>query len=232
VADTRRAFLLLVAYVALWDLAFVGVEVYQSFIAPLARYGLLPRHPEGLVGVVASPLIHQGWGHLLSNLSSFTIGWGMILVFYSQIAHRVLGLIWLLTGLGVWLLGRESYHIGASGVVYGVILFLIVSGIVRRNPASLAVAGVILLLNQGLLWGMSPQPGVSWESHIVGAVVGAGVGLLYRKHPGSPLLAKAKHKKLEDDASAETGVWDYEKRIRLRLPEEDAESPQGRQSPS
>jgi membrane associated rhomboid family serine protease len=145
-------------------------------------YGIAPRKTFALRGIFTAPFLHGSWAHLLSNTPPFFVLMAMILYFYPRVAVPVLLLIYLGTGLMMWLfadpeaflsLGRVNYHIGASGVVYGMAAFLATNGIVRRNVRAIAIALVIVFYYGGLIWGVLPiKEGVSWEGHLLGAVVG------------------------------------------------------------
>jgi membrane associated rhomboid family serine protease len=105
--------------------------------------------------------------------------------FYRDIAPRILILIWLFTGFWVWVGARESYHIGASGVVYGLAAFILVSGILRRHTGLMAMALVVVFLYGSLIWGIFPEffpnENISWESHLFGLIAGISLAFYYRK---------------------------------------------------
>ncbi|MFT7120234.1 MAG: membrane associated rhomboid family serine protease [Neolewinella sp.] len=152
-------------------------------------YALVPRQISGLPGIITSPLLHSGWPHLLSNSLPFLSLTGLIVFFYPRLWKRVLPTLWLGTGLFVWVAGRSfDYtsghtisHIGASGVVYALAAFLAFSGIFRRDFRAVIVSLVVLFYYGGLVSGIVPgQEGISWESHLLGLVVGALAGWFYR----------------------------------------------------
>lgn len=150
----------------------------------LARFGLWPRHAEGLPGIVLAPFIHGDLEHLFNNsVPLFVLGWCLV-YFYPRAAGRVVLGIWLLTGLWVWISARGDRHIGASGVVYGLAAFLFVSGVLRRQRALMAIALLVAFLYGGLIWGVLPiVPGMSWESHLWGGLAGLAMAVVYRKVP-------------------------------------------------
>ena len=152
-----------------------------AFNEDLSRLGLLPRNLTGLLGIFTSPLIHGDFSHLISNtIPLIILGW-IIFTFYPRTAYLVFLLVYFLTGLLVWIFGREVYHIGASGIVYGFVSFLFFSGLFRRDNKSIALALVITFLYGGLVWGMFPGwKGISWESHFFGAVSGLLAAYLFR----------------------------------------------------
>lgn len=138
-----------------------------------ANYGIFPRSLDGLKGIIFAPVIHSNFGHLISNtlpLFALTL---ILFYFYKRAASVAFLGIYFVTGFGVWLFARESYHIGASGVVYGLVAFVFWSGIFRRNAKSIILALVVLVMYQGMFAGIVPQEkGISWESHLIGAIVG------------------------------------------------------------
>jgi membrane associated rhomboid family serine protease len=148
----------------------------------LRRLGVFPRFIEGLPGILTSPLIHGSWEHLFYNSISFLILGGVIFLFYPRIALR--SIIWLnlLSGLGVWIFAQPgTFHIGASGVVYGMVSLVFWNGIFRRNLKSIVLALVVLVLYAGFFEGIVPgKEGISWESHLLGGVAGIVIAWLYR----------------------------------------------------
>jgi membrane associated rhomboid family serine protease len=138
-----------------------------------SRYGIYPRSLDGLLGILLSPFLHGGWEHLISNMFSITFLLMVLFYFYEKVAISVFSIIWLCCGILVWLFGKENtYHIGASGIIYGLIGFIFFSGIFRSNNRSLILAFLVLVFNGGFLAGFVPKEGISWESHFWGMVVG------------------------------------------------------------
>ena len=111
------------------------------------------------------------------------------LYFYPRSAAAGLSVIYLGTGLLVWLFARNSIHIGASGLIYGMMFFLFLVGILRRDRPSIAVSLIVFFMYGGLVWGILPiQRGVSFESHLAGAVIGVGLAFMLRRR--DPLRAE------------------------------------------
>ena len=141
----------------------------------LPQYGIVPRSLIGLRGIIFSPFIHDNrsvW-HLLSNTFPFMVLFFVLLNAYRPIAIFVLVTIHLLTGLSVWLLAPPyTVHIGISGIIYGIAAFLVGSGLFRRDLNSISISIFVIFLYGGMVEGFKPQEGVSWESHVCGAVVG------------------------------------------------------------
>ena len=152
-----------------------GFLLQQLSFFPTTNWGILPRHLQNLKGILTAPLMHAGWAHLLSNSLPMVVLCLMLFQFYRRIAWVSLGLIHLWTGVAVWLLARGgSVHLGASGVVYGLAAFVFCNGLFRRNFQSILLLLVVTVLYSGLLYGVVPvRSGISWESHLFGALVGA-----------------------------------------------------------
>jgi membrane associated rhomboid family serine protease len=104
-----------------------------------------------------------------------------IFYFYRPLAVRILVLLWLVTGFCVWIAGRDAYHIGASGLVYGEASFLFFSGIIRRLAKLAAISFLVIFLYGSMIWGIFPfYPEISWESHLFGGLAGLTFALVYK----------------------------------------------------
>ncbi len=158
------------------------VHVINHFTArDLTPWGIFPREPDGLMGIITAPLIHGSWEHLFSNSAPFFVTTTIIHFFYKRVAWASIGFIYLLTGAAVWMFGRSVYHIGASGVVYGLVSFIFWSGIFRRNIKSIVLALIVTVLYSGYLGGILPfKEGISWESHLLGGIVGILIAFLFK----------------------------------------------------
>jgi membrane associated rhomboid family serine protease len=136
-------------------------------------YGLYPREVFGLRGILTAPLLHGDWAHLLSNSVPLLMMGIMIMFFYRRVAIPTFVSIYLMTGLLVWLFGRSVFHIGASGLVYGLVAFVFWTGIFRRNLKSIVLSLIVVFYYGSMFLGILPgQEGISWESHLLGAVAG------------------------------------------------------------
>lgn len=160
---------------------------------------IMPLTPEGLKGILFSPLLHGNLNHIFSNSVPIVVLMFLLYQFYPLVADRVFVWGWLATGLLVWMLPpvdvfTGEYHysciIGASGLVYVLAFFLFFSGIFRRTTTHLAISLVVVLYYGSLIWGMFPEElftnlsepsKISWQSHLAGAMVGAILALLLRK---------------------------------------------------
>ncbi|MEX0606445.1 MAG: rhomboid family intramembrane serine protease, partial [Halofilum sp. (in: g-proteobacteria)] len=135
--------------------------------------GIRPRDPIGLIGVVTAPLVHGSASHLFSNtLPLFVLG--TALLFGSPRAARiVVPVLWLGSGLAVWLFARDAMHLGASGLAYGMMTFVFLTGVLRRDARSAALSMLVFFLHGSMIWGVLPlREGISFESHLAGAVIG------------------------------------------------------------
>lgn len=160
-----------------------GVFLIEAFVSlDFGAYGIYPREAFGLRGILFAPLIHDDFKHLISNSAPVFVLSYIIMYFYRRVAVRSILMIYLLTGFAVWLFARKVFHIGASGVVYGMLSFVFWSGIFRRSIKSIILALVVTVLYSGYLSGILPnQTGISWESHLLGALVGVFTAYWYKE---------------------------------------------------
>ena len=153
----------------MWLVFFVEVNFNLDF----NFLGIYPRDWTGLWGVLCAPFIHGDILHLISNTFPILFLGTTLFWFYDRIAKTVFLQCYLFTNLLVWIFARPSFHIGASGLVYALAFFLIFLGIFRKDGRSLFITIVITLMYGGIIYGMVPREnGVSWESHLLGAIVG------------------------------------------------------------
>jgi membrane associated rhomboid family serine protease len=190
---------------AIWLLSTVNI------IAP-GSWGVVPRTISGAWGIVTAPLVHGGISHLFSNTLPFFFLLSMIFFFYRKVAYEVLIAGWLITGLAVWIGARSSSHIGASGLVYCFAAFMFFIGVFRREVGSMALSLLVVLLYGGMVWGVLPiQQGVSWESHLFGAITGASLAWVL-KDKGKPERKKYswenEPENPEEDSKA---IWNFSK---------------------
>ncbi len=147
--------------------------------------GVYPRNLTGIKGIFTSPFIHdnESYSHILANSGTLMLGLFTLFFFFRSVAYRSLIFIYLFTGIGVWVFGKQYvYHIGASGVVYGLISFIFFSGAFRRNVRSAILAFIMILLFSGMVAGLFPdaEGKISMSSHIAGAVSGLLVAFYFR----------------------------------------------------
>ena len=162
-----------------WMVEIIEQTTGLSFV----RLGVYPLHLKGLPGILFSPFIHSDFNHLISNSIPFFILMFALIYFYRRISYQIFFQLFILSGICVWLSGREAWHIGASGVVYAMAAFHFVSGILRNDTRLLTLSVTVVFLYGGMVWGMFPiNPDVSWEGHLWGAISGVVLALHYRKY--------------------------------------------------
>lgn len=156
-----------------------------------------PRHADGLKGILFSPFLHNpdSLDHLISNTLPLMVLLMVLLSAYERMALPVLVFIHIGSGSLVWLLAPEhTYHVGASGIVYGLASFLIASGLFRKDQNSVAIAIFVTLVYGGMVIGFIPAKGVSWQSHLYGALSGVIIAFAFRRHhlpPPHPFESEA-----------------------------------------
>lgn len=160
------------------------------FNMDLTSLGIYPLSLKGVPGILFSPFIHADFSHLFNNsLPLFLLGTALF-YFYSEIALKVSVWTYFLTGMFVWLAGRDAWHIGASGLIYGLASFLFFSGIIRKYFRLVALSLLIVFIYGSMVWGIFPNlyKNVSWESHMLGFVSGIILAVTYRNEgPQEPV---------------------------------------------
>ncbi len=161
---------------SLWVVKLLEILLEVNFI----RFGIYPREADGITGIFLSPFLHSGFEHLISNSFPLLFVLVMLRFFYRRISLMTIILVWIMTGILVWLFARPAYHIGASGVVYGLLGFLLWSGLFRRDNKSITLSLLVLAVYSTYFLGFEKEEGVSWESHMIGALVGLIIAFLFR----------------------------------------------------
>lgn len=158
---------------------FVGVlwvlEVVDTVLGNrLDRLGIEPLEADGLWGVLFAPLLHAGFGHLTANTVPALVLTFLIMLSGGPVWARATGIVWVVGGLGTWLTGgANTLHLGASVLVFGWIVFLVLRGYFNRSVLQVVLGIGVLLAYGGALWGVLPTtPGVSWQGHLFGAIGG------------------------------------------------------------
>ena len=150
-------------------------------------FGVRPREWLGLVGLVTAPLVHGDFAHLVANSVPLAAVGSAMLFLYPHSALRVLPAVYLGPGLIVWLFGRDSVHLGASGLVYGLVSYVFVAGLLRRDRRAIAASLLVILVYGSLAWGVLPiDPRVSWETHLAAAAIGVLMALALRRFDVPP----------------------------------------------
>lgn len=177
----RYAVYIVITFVLiLWIIKAVEIALDTSF----SNLGILPRTLKGAIGIFTGPLIHGDVLHLLSNTLPILFLGILLFYFYHKIAIEIFIWIYLVSGFWIWIMARNAYHIGASGIVYGMASFLFFSGIIRKSRQLMTVSAIIIFLYGGMVYGVIPNAveyDVSWEAHLMGALVGLILAFYFRK---------------------------------------------------
>ena len=176
----RRSLLFPLLFIAiLWIVKFAET----AFQFDLYFLGIYPRTLKGLPGIITSPFIHGSYKHLFNNTFPLLFLSVALFYFYRPIHFKVFWYSYLFTGICVWAGARASWHIGASGLIYGLAAFLFLSGIIRNNIRLMAISLIVTFLYGSMIWGILPLNGkISWESHLWGAISGLVLAFIYRKY--------------------------------------------------
>jgi len=195
----RQALLITASFVALLWLIYLSGALFDL---NLVQYGIFPRHISGLIGIALAPLIHASFTHLFANSLPIVILGTALFYGYPRSAWLVLGCLYFGTGLGVWLTARDAYHIGASGLTTGMMFFVFVIGAIRWDRRAIVLSMLVFFLYGSMVWGIFPiDPGISYESHLFGALIGVVLAILFRNRDPAPL---EKRYSWEDEAEAES----------------------------
>jgi membrane associated rhomboid family serine protease len=199
--NKKNIFPILAFVCLLWIVFYVD----QEFNLHLYKYGILPRSVEGLKGIIFYPLIHGSLEHLFNNtIPLLILGW-CLFHFYNELAIKTFFWIYLMSGVWIWISARESYHIGASGLVYGLVTFLFFSGWFRKEKKVAAISMLVIFLYGGLWWGMLPvKEDISFEGHIWGAFAGLLLAIIFRNQgPQKPIFVWEEEEENNNQGSLE-----------------------------
>ncbi len=167
-----------IAVIMIWFIYWIEIKFGYNFNS----YGILPRDFKGLRGIFLSPFIHSSTSHLFNNTVPLFVLLGSLFFFYKDVAFKVLLYGIFFSGLLNWMIGRSSYHIGASGIIYLLFSFIFFSGIIRKHYRLIAMSLVVIFLYGSMIWLLIPtEEKISWEGHLSGFLVGILYAYLYRK---------------------------------------------------
>ena len=176
---SRSIFVIPIVYVvAIWLIYWIEIQFGFNF----NKFGVYPRTLQGFRGVFFTHFIHSDTSHLFNNSIPLFVLLCSLFYFYKDLAYKVL--LWggFLTGCLTWLIARESFHIGASGIVYLLFSFVFFSGMIRKHYRLVALSLIIIFLYGSMIWYVLPiKEGMSWEGHLSGFLVGCIFALTYRK---------------------------------------------------
>ncbi|GAA4386971.1 rhomboid family intramembrane serine protease [Tsukamurella soli] len=176
----RTALVTSVLFVAaLWLIEGINVLDHNG----LDSWGIVPRNTDGLRGIAFAPLLHAGWGHLMANsVPALVLGFVGLVAGAARFLSATV-LVWVVSGIGVWLTGgSNTVVIGLSGVLFGWMTYVVLRGFLSRDLLWSLVGVVLLVLYGGMLWGVIPgQVGISWQAHLWGAIGGVLAAVLLRR---------------------------------------------------
>lgn len=183
---SSRIRIILLLITTLWVVFFLNLLLPFE----LRQWGIYPRQPLGLIGILFSPILHINFSHLAVNTAPLFVLAVILVIFYERIAIPVLMIVWLIGGVLIWAFARSGNHIGASGLIYGIAAFLVSYGLWKRNSISIFLSLIIALFYGGsMLSGLLPfQQAISWESHFFSALSGVFAGFVFRKRGVDRLL--------------------------------------------
>src|ERR1700681_4855810 len=173
-SERARANFLLAAKMALGFVALLWLIQLLNWALDLGPedFGVRPRQLAGLPGILFAPLVHGGFAHLIATSPPLLVLGTAMLYLYPSAALRVLPAVYLGTGLAVWLFARGGVHIGASGLIYGLVSYVFVAGLIRRDRRAIAASLLVSFLYGASVWGVFPiERGVSWETHLAAALI-------------------------------------------------------------
>ncbi|GGF58506.1 rhomboid family intramembrane serine protease [Alteromonas lipolytica] len=187
-----------IAVALLWVIQSAGV----LFNLPLDVLGVIPHDWARLYGIATSALVHGSYEHLFNNSLPLIVLGSMVRYGYPNSRLKVLLFAWLGSGIGVWLFGRESVHLGASGVSHGLFFFLFTVSILRKDKRSVALMMIAFFMYGGMMMSIFPRdPAISYEAHFFGALGGVMAALLFWRK--DPKLADKHYQWQDDDAEKE-----------------------------
>ena len=201
-ANFRLAFKIALGFVALiWLIDILN----WALDLELQRFGVRPRQFAGLPGILLAPLLHGGPVHLIANsLPLLVLGTGMLYL-YPNSAVKVLPAVYLGPGIAVWLFAGGGVHVGSSGLVYGLVTYIFVAGLIRLDRRAIAASLLVSFLYGSMVWGVLPiQPGVSWQTHLAAALIGLGMAIALRRLDIPPRKRYTWEDEAQDPADGDT----------------------------
>jgi len=167
----------------------IGIIMFLSFILEKGMdwdfhiAGIFPRRIENIWGIFTLIFVHADWSHLANNVISFVLLGSFLYYFYKELASKVLIISYVFSGLILWIIGRDSWHIGASGLIYSLAFFLFFSGIIRKYVPLIAISLIVAFIYGSMVWHIFPwqnQDPISWEGHLAGGIIGFVLSIVFR----------------------------------------------------
>lgn len=185
-------------------------SIEQLFGISFRDFGVQPQEWSGLIGILFAPLIHGSYEHLFSNTLPIMILGTVLFYGYPKSAKWAIGIVWFVSGIGVWIFARDSYHIGASGVTHGIFFYLLLTSILRRDKRSIALMMIAFFMYGGMVLSILPQEQhISFEYHLFGAIAGIACALVFFKW--DPKLERKKYSwENEHEPDQLDGNWNEE----------------------
>jgi membrane associated rhomboid family serine protease len=194
----RKAFAIALSFaLVLWVIKLA--EFLGGF--DFSQFGIYPRRLDGLFGIFTAPFVHGSFAHLFANTSPLVVIGTMLLYGYPRATKVLLPIVYIGGGVAVWLFAREAYHIGASGIAFGMSFFVFTIGVLRWDRRAIALSLVVFFLYGSMIWGVLPSTrDVSFESHLSGALVGIVLAFVLRhRDPEPPRKQYSWEREEEDD---------------------------------
>ncbi len=208
--DARANFRAALFVAAAFVVVIVLIHAAAAWLGlPLQRYGIIPRTLAGLPGIISAPLLHGDFNHLLSNALPLLVVGTAMLHLYPDASRIVLPAVYFGPGVAVWLLGRDSVHLGASGLVYGLVSYVFAAGLLRRDRRAIAASLLVAFMYGTLVWGVFPiKIGVSWETHLAATTIGVALALLLRRRDIPPRKRYSWEDEVEEASEAQQRDFD------------------------
>jgi membrane associated rhomboid family serine protease len=167
----------LVFLLIMWSIKFIEIFYNTSYVG----FGVLPRSFEGLKGILFSPIIHKDFNHLINNSMPIIVLGSSLIYFYPEIKFKLISWLYFTSGILLWGIGRESFHIGASGFIYALAGFIFFSGLMKKNKRLSALSLVVVFIYGSMFWGLLPtHENVSWEGHLSGLITGLIIAFFFK----------------------------------------------------
>ena len=183
------------------------IKIYEATLNfNFSDFGIFPLKLSGLKGIIFGPLIHGSFEHLITNSISFGVLCIGLFYFFRKYAYQIFALMYLITGVLVWIIGRGSFHIGISGIIYALASFIFFSGIFSKKREYIAVSLVVVFQYGSMIWGIFPgKEEISWESHFMGFITGIFLSVVYNKK----IIADTVTTEIEED-DFDTNFYDFQ----------------------